>query len=216
MFGSYHTQEEDALLFEPEGQTQIKISMKKTLNMGMGWITLEYDSKPFSWTATSSEGDLYQERTITTSALVTYKWGAYSINWSVPSYPNPYVMRASVPVTCKLRPLQLVIDVTPELNFGQTTTGTTTFREMAIIINSGTQIPSGTYTMTSPDAKANGRINLGGGEVSMRGSPNVEYKMGQAIPVTSRDTRLEAVLDATGATPGPAADAHLTVTMTVN
>ncbi len=128
---------------------------------------------------------------------------------------DPVFTGNPVSILCTLQPLQLSMYVTPELNFGQTRTGTITFQELAIIINSGTQVPSGTYTMTSPDAKANGRINLGGGEVSMRGSSNVEYKMGQAIPVTSRDTRLEAVLDATGATPGPA-EAHLTVTMTVN
>ncbi|HII3143643.1 TPA: hypothetical protein ACY3HI_001981 [Citrobacter braakii] len=119
------------------------------------------------------------------------------------------------PIRCMLQALQLEMGATPVLDYGLLPTGSNKREELTITIISGSQVPSGTYTMTSPDTNAHGRINMGGGEVSIWGGLNVEYKMDQAIPITSRVTRLDAILDATGATPGPA-ETHLVITMTVN
>ncbi|MEG0867327.1 MAG: hypothetical protein RSD49_08815 [Hafnia sp.] len=119
------------------------------------------------------------------------------------------------PIRCMLQALQLQMSATPVLDYGLLPTGSNKREELTITIISGSQVPSGTYTMTSTDTNAHGRINLGGGEVSIWGGLNDEYKMGQEISIASRDTRLDAILDATGATPGPA-ETHLTITMTVN
>ncbi|WP_336285302.1 hypothetical protein [Citrobacter arsenatis] len=123
-------------------------------------------------------------------------------------------------VVCTRNPIPLTINTTDAIDFGQVATGATTVaavtREFDVQITSGTTTPVGTIKLISDATKANGRINLGGGEVSIWNvDSTVEYTMGQAIPITARDTRLVARLNATGATPGPA-EAHLTVTMTVN
>ncbi|WP_336285306.1 hypothetical protein [Citrobacter arsenatis] len=119
-------------------------------------------------------------------------------------------------VECTATPIQLTINSIRDLDYGLLKKPDVKFIGFNIQITSGTTIPMGTITFTSPETKTNGRINLGGGEVSIWDPfSKIEYPMGKAIPITDRITAFTSRLDSIGATPGPA-EGRLTVTMTVN
>lgn len=149
---------------------------------------------------------------------VTLSWIA---NGPITTPANPvgsHSVNRQISMACTTQPAPLTISTSADIVFGRVQIGSPSSitREFSVNITSGTNVPTGTITFSSPGMKSNGRVNLNGGEVSIWNTgETIEYAMGQAIPITARDTTFVANLSAVGATPGEVTESMI-ITMTVN
>ncbi|MEB2305470.1 hypothetical protein [Citrobacter braakii] len=166
---------------------------------------------------TNDESEIYAPGSTQITAEYSITIGNSTRPFSgVPVGDTPYHI-ASRQIQCIRVPLQLEIAVDNLVDFREVTTGISSVRrEFGVNIISGTQVPAGTLTFSSTSTKSNGRINLGGGEVSISNkNADSEYLMDNAYPITARETTFVAELNASGATPGTSTE-NLTINMVVN
>ncbi|MEJ3966562.1 hypothetical protein [Citrobacter braakii] len=172
-------------------------------------VTKTYPATNFKWVDTTP--DAYTSSEIKSVINVTNNliMGGVVASTGSSSLVDPFVPGVNIftmplSLSCVSQPIQLSFTLTPTVDFGHVTNNATPLsRNITATITSGTEIPAGTITFTSTNAKSNGRLSLGGGEVTLK-LAGTEVSVGTPVPITSRDMTFEVELNPGGATPGEA------------